>query len=225
MLVSGVVTIAAGIAVAGGFTFEGPALPEPPPMQARVECQPEGTVVRTDSVLASRDGVHIVVENASRARLLEIRSATDEPLGEIPILTDAVTQTTFQIPPGPITVTCTAGRDTDHDRSAGVLTVLDPHDRWITLELVCPDEDLETVEFVVEEIPLEPAPATARRAVPGLRGSDELEKPGYPGSLWQGDLVVVVREGETVGRITRAQDRGSWHVLVSACPGTGLAEG
>ena len=225
MLVSGVVTIAAGIAVAGGFTFERAAPPPPPATQARVECQPEGTVVRTESVLVARDGVHVLVDNASRARLLEIRSATDEPLGEIPISTDAVTETTFQIPPGPVTVTCASGRDTDRERTAAVLMILDPHDRWITPDLVCPDEGLETAEFTVEQIPLEAASVTARRAVPGLRGSDEVKKPGYPGSLWQGDMEVVIREGETIGRITRAQDRGTWHVLVAACPGTGLADG
>ena len=219
VVVVGVVTIAAGITIAGGFSGE-PDTPEAsPPSVARIVCQAGGAVLRSPNVVAERDGVHLAVTNASGADLLEIRSATDEPLAETPLDLDAATNAVFQIPPGPVTVTCGAG-----DGGAGVLQVLDPRNRWISPTLACGEDEVERAELSTEEIPGEPAVGTARRAVPGLRGIDELEKPGYPASLWHGDLLVVIREGEVVGRITRAQDRGLWSVVVTACPGSGLTD-
>jgi hypothetical protein len=219
VVVVGVVTIAAGITIAGGFPSEPAPDVAPPPSVARVVCETGGAVLRAPTVVAARDGVHLAVTNASGADLLEIRSATDEPLAETPLDLDALTNAVFQIPPGPVTVTCGAG-----DAGASVLQILDPRERWVSPTLACGEEEVERVELTTEEIPGEPAVGTARRAVPGLRGSDELEKPGYPGSLWHGDLLVVIREGEVVGRITRAQNRGEWSVVVTACPGSGLTD-
>jgi hypothetical protein len=225
VLVAGIVTIAAGIAAAGGLSLEpGPAAPVFPEA-ARIVCQPEGTVVRTETVLARRDGVHVVVENASRAQLLEIRSDTDAPLGEVPIAAEGTTEATFTIPPGAVTVTCESGRQDGRDRTAAVLAIVDPRDRFVPTTLACGDAELEMREFVAEEIAGEDPNVTAHRTVPGLRPGDRLEKPGYPATQWHGDLLVVVREGENVGRITRAQDRGLWSVVVAACPGTGLTDG
>jgi hypothetical protein len=217
-----VVVIAAGIAAAGGFT----SAPEAPPPRAvdvaHVVCQPLGTVVRTPRVNAERDGVHLAVTNLSKAELLEIRSASDDLLAEAPIEPDGVTENVFTIPPGDVTVTCLSGRLEGRDRSAAVLDVLDTAP-WISPTLACGD-DVDLVELTAEEIPDEPAAATAGRTVPGLRSSDTLAKPGYPNSRWHGDLLVVLREGETVGRITRAEDRGAWSVVVTACRDSGLTD-
>jgi hypothetical protein len=57
-----------------------------------------------------------------------------------------------------------------------------------------------------------------------LRPSDDLRRPGYPETRWHGDLLTVVREGETIARITRAEDRGGWSVVITACRDTGLLD-
>jgi hypothetical protein len=56
----------------------------------------------------------------------------------------------------------------------------------------------------------------------GLAQTDEIAKPGYPGTRWHGDLVVVIRDGATIGRFTRAQEQGMWSIAVTACAGSQL---
>lgn len=219
----GVVAIALGLAAAGGFGSDGDRT-DAAARRAEISCEPGGTRVRTDRVLSMRDGVHLVVENGAAATQLEIRSSNDALLGEVPLSIDAPTEAVFALPPGPSSVTCaTDGLDPD-DAHVGVLTVLDPKDRWVSPDLACADEDVERTELVTALIPTERPASTARRAVPALRGSDDLQPPGYPGSGWQGDLLIVRREGETVARIARADDNGEWHVFVEACAGSGFTD-
>jgi hypothetical protein len=218
----GVIAIAAGLAAAGGVGSDGAPLASSVARRAEVVCGPTGTIVRTDRVLPLRDGVHVTVENPASAERLEIRSASDTLLAELPVTDDRPTEATFALPPGPMTVTCSSdGAVSD----AGVLTVLDPQERWISPELTCDGETPERAELVATISLTERAQSTARRAVPNLRGSDELETPGYPGSRWHGDLLIVVRDGRTIGRITRAQEGGAWHVFLEWCPSSGLGEG
>jgi hypothetical protein len=188
-----------------------------------VVCEPDAARVHTERVSALRDGVHVVVENDSRATSLEIRSPSDVLLDEVPLSSDAPTQATFALRPGPASVTCVSD-DEDRAADAGVLTVVDPGDRWVSPDLPCDLATVERAEYVTDLVRDERPVATARRAVPGLRGSDELESPGYPASTWHGDLLVVMREGEAIARIARADDNDAWHVFVEACPGSGLVE-
>lgn len=223
-MVVGVVIVAGGIGMTGGFGSTSEDLAGPAPDVARVACQPLATVVRTPVVLAGRDGVRFAIDNASRAQFLDVRSETDAQLAEAPIVPGEVTEAVLTIPPGTLSVTCSAGVGMGTDRSAGTITVVDLQDRWISPELACNERNVETASFEAGQRSDETAEDTARRAVPGLLGSDLLVKPGYPGTLWHGDLLTVVREGEAVGEVTRAQDRGTWNVVVTSCPGTALSD-
>jgi hypothetical protein len=219
----GVIVVAAGLAIAGGL---GSQEPEPTPAVARradIVCAADGTFVRTERVLPLRDGVHVRVENVSSAELLEIRSPTDEVLAEIPVAFEGPSEATLPLPPGTATVTCTSEVDPD-DAPSAVLTVVDAEDRWTSPELSCGDATQRST-FIVPLSETERARSTARRAVPGLRPGDTLVSPGYPSSLWHGDLLIVVRDGIAIARITRAQDAGTWNVFVDACPGTDLGSG
>ena len=219
----GVVTAALGLAAAGGFGSDVPSSATAVVRQARIVCEPEAARVPSEPVSALRDGVHLVVENASGATMLEIRSPTDALLAELPLSSDTPTEAIFPLPPGPVSVTCvTAGEAGATD--IGVITVVDPGGRWVSPDLPCGPDDVERSTYETELVIEERASSTARRAVPGLHGSDLLESPGYPASTWHGDLLVVVRDGETIARIARADDKGMWNVFVDACPGAGLGE-
>jgi len=219
----GVIAIALGLAVSGGFGSDAAPDDDRPARQAQIVCEPGAARVRTERVSALRDGVHLVVENASGAEKLEIRSPADVLLDELPLSIDAPTEATFPLPPGPASVTCVAADD-DGSGGVGVVTVVDPGGRWISPALACDLATAERHEFTTPLDPDERATETARAAVPGLRGSDELESPGYPASTWHGDLLVVVRDGQPLARISRAEDGDDWHVFVEACPGSGLTE-
>jgi len=223
VVLAGVVAIALGLAVAGGFGSDAPPPAAAVARLAQVVCEPDAARVHTGRVSALRDGVHVVVENDSRATSLEIRSPSDVLLDEVPLSSDAPTQATFPLPPGPASVTCVS-EDDEHAADASVLTVVDPGGRWVSPDLPCDLATVERAEYVIDLVRDERPVATARRAVPGLRGSDELESPGYPASTWHGDLLVVLREGQAIARIARADDNGGWHVFVEACPGSGLLE-
>jgi hypothetical protein len=221
LVVLGVVTIAAGVTATGGLSIDRDDAPAPTPSVARLTCGPEGTAAADARVLASRDGVHVRVTNLSRDGLVEVRSATDELLAESPIQLEGVTDAVLTVPPGPVTVTCLAGREDDRARASAVLEIVAREERWLAPDPTC--APLERTESSTREIAGEGAIETARRAIDGLLPGDELRTPGYPDSTWHGDLLVVVRDGRTIGRITRAQNRGAWSVVVAACPGTGLA--
>ena len=219
----GVVAIALGLAAAGGFGRDLPPPATEIARQARVVCTPDAARVETERVAALRDGVHVVVENDAGAAVLEIRSPADELLDDLPLSSDTPTEGILPLPPGPVSVTCVAD-DEDGSGGVGVLTVVDLGDRWIPPDLACDPGTVERHEYVTALIPEERPTETARRAVPGLRGDDVLESPGYPASAWHGDLLVVVREGQAIARIARADDNAAWHVFIEACPGAGLTD-
>jgi hypothetical protein len=223
IVLCGVVAIAAGITAAGGFgSTSEPGTTASTVAVAQVVCGPLGARVETPRVRARLDGVHVDVMNPSRVDLLQVRSSTDALLAEVPLDRDGVTENVFTIPPGAVTVTCVSGRLAGRDRSADVLEIL-PTARWISPDLAC-GEDVDRVEIRTRTTEDEPPSVTASRNVPGLRSTDVLLKPGYADTRWHGDLLVVRRGGETIARITRAQDRGGWSIIVTACPGTGLAD-
>lgn len=219
----GVVAIALGLGAAGGVSSDVP-MADQVARRAEISCEPGAVRVATDRVLSMRDGVHVVVDNEAGAAGLEIRSSSDALLGEVPLVVSVPTEAVLALPPGASSVTCVMDGTVPNEAHVGVLTVVDPKGRWVSPDLPCADEDVERAEFATSLIPTERAAATARRAVPSLLGSDVLASPGYPGTEWQGDLLVVRREGVTIARIARADDNGGWDVFVETCPGTGLID-
>ena len=102
------------------------------------------------------------------------------------------------------------------------LQVRDPAGLWVPEALDCAEAESGVFETGYLEETFE---ATARRALLGLREADRLVKPGYPDTLWHGELHAVVRDGRTVGRVVRVLNHGTWNLTVDACPGTGLTAG
>jgi hypothetical protein len=220
---AGAALIAVGVAMAGGFATHRERESLPTPGVARVVCEPDRVRLGDDTVLAQPDGVRFEIENVSRAQLLQLTlvGLDGAPIEE-PIPSNRVTNTTFTIPPGPVTVACLSGRDDGRVREPALLTVLDTHDLWVSPDLSC--EEIEGTSFAAPlDVPDESAVDTARRTVPGLTQTDVLAKPGYPRTRWHGDLLVVIREGETIGRVTRAEHEGGWLIDVDACTDAALA--
>lgn len=220
-----VVISAAGVGVVAAFALResGSSLAarRVAPDVARVVCDTGAVRLAAVAVQASENGVRFVVENPSRAQLLQIRDPRrDSPLAELPLLAGAPSEATFAIGPGRVQVACLPDRASGGP--AAVLSILDPDDRWISPALSC--SETSSIRFQAPfAAGAEDAAQTARRTVPGIEPSDEVAKPGYPGSLWHGDLVVVIRDDRTVGRVTRAHDQGTWSVAVTACASSPLA--
>jgi hypothetical protein len=216
----GVLAVALGLAAAGGFSGDAPPPADEIGRLAQIVCEPGAARVHTERVVALRDGVHVVVENDSGAATLEFRSPSDVLLDEVPLSSDTPTRATFPLPPGPASVTCVS--DDDGSGAIGVMTVVDPGDRWVSPDLPCAPESVEREEYRTDLVPDERASVTARRAITALLRTDVLESPGYPASSWHGDLLIVQRDGQTIARIARADNDNLWDVFVEACPGSGL---
>lgn len=226
MLFAGVVSLAAavGLAVAFGLRESGisPDVLRAAPEVARVVCEGDGARLAAPVVRAGEDGVRFVVENPSSAQLLQVRrDGRGSATAELVLANGAPSEATFAIGPGAVLVACLPDR-----ASAGTpgskLTIVDPADAWVSPELAC--SRTETRRFPApltddDEGPVE----TTRRTLPGVAQADEIAKPGYPGTRWHGDLVVVIRDGATIGRVTRAHDQGMWSITVTACAGSELA--
>lgn len=221
----GVVLIAAGISLASDLSEPDDSPVARVPDIVHVRCEADAVRLGASTVQPQQDGVRFVVDNESKAQLFDVvLVGIDTVAAETPINPGEVTEATFAIPPGPVSLACLSGREDGRERTPAELIVLDPRGLWVSPDLGC--DTSETTEVSVQyagarETDEDPA-TTARRAVPGLLGTDDIVKPGYPQTRWHGDLVVVVREGETIGRITRAQDESTWRVVVEACAGSAL---
>ena len=191
------------------------------PDVARVTCDPDGAVVDVPAVRAGDAGVRFVVQNPSRAQFLRVRP--DRELGrpvELLLTGGAPSEAILPVAPGTVHVSCL------RDRSSGPapvaeLAVVDPQGLWISPELAC--SEVEEREF---QTPFaggeESALRTVRRTIRDLASGLEIAKPGYPQTRWHGDLLVLIREGRTIGRVTRAQDQGMWTVTLSTCTDSGI---
>jgi hypothetical protein len=216
---------AAGLVAALSFREGGPAVAASrvAPDVALVRCQPDGADVDAPVVRAGEGGVRFVVLNESQAQFLRVRpqrelgAPVDLLLGpsepNVAVLT---------VPPGSVRVSCLRDR-ASRPAPASELAIVDPQELWISPKLACP-------KVVVREFQSrfagadESAVETVRRTMRDLVSEDEVAKPGYPLTRWHGDLVVVIRDGRTIGRVTRAQDQGGWTVAVTACTGVGILE-
>jgi hypothetical protein len=193
------------------------------PDVARVACESDGAVVDAPAVRVGDAGVHFVVQNAAQAQFLRVRP--DRELGrpiELLLTAGSPSEATLPVAPGNVRVSCLL------DRSSGPapvseLSIVDPEGLWISPELACSnvlEREFQSRFAGVEEDAVE----TARRTIRDLLSGLEIEKPGYPQTRWHGDLLVLIREGRTIGRVTRAQDQGMWTVTLSACPGSGIVD-
>ena len=217
-----IVAVAVAVAAASyglrdGDPLEAASIPD----VARITCEPDAVQMDASSVRARADGVHVAVANLSRALYLDFTSADGESTERLPLTPGLLEQATFALPPGRVRVACVAGRETGRPRRPATLLVLDPSGLWVSPRLAC--DDTVTIDYEID-LAEEEAEATFRRSLPGLIATDELVKPGYPRTRWHGDLLLVVREGESVARVTRAESEGRWDVAVDACPGAGLTD-
>lgn len=222
LVTGGIVLIAVGVGLGADLGAREAPSADGVPDRVDVRCEPDSVILGGPAVEPGPEGVRVVVDNASKARLLQVGLVgLDEPAFSTSIAQGEITEVSFAIPPGPVSVLCTSAFGAAFHRSAAELIVLDPDGLWTSPDPACPD--LETVQLAASfaegaETPVQ----TARRVVSGLEPSDEVVKPGYPETPWHGDLVVVIRDGVTIGRVTRAQNEGEWNIVVDACPEAAL---
>jgi hypothetical protein len=227
----GVVRAAAvGLTVAGAFVAAvslregGPAIAasRAAPEVARVICEPDGAVVDAAAVRAGDAGVRFAVQNASHAQFLRVRPRRE--LGS-PVdlqLAEGASEAVLVVAPGSVRVSCLRDRASG-PAPASELAIVDPQGLWTSPELACSkvvEREFQSRFAGTEEEPVE----TVRRTIGDLVGEAEIAKPGYPQTRWHGDLVVLIRDGRTIGRVTRAQDQGMWTVALSACTGSGIVD-
>jgi hypothetical protein len=224
VLMVAIVGVAVAIAAASyGLRDGDPRVTATVPDVARITCEPDAVRLDATSVRARVDGVHVAVANLSRALYLDFTSADGESTERLPLTPGLLERATFALPPGRVSVECVAGREMGRPRRPAALLVVDPLRLWVSPSLAC--EETVTMDYEVDlAVAGEDAAATFRRSMPGLLSTDELLKPGYPRTAWHGDLLIVVRESETVARATRAESEGRWDVSVDACPGVGLTD-
>jgi hypothetical protein len=223
--------VAAGLLVAGAlvaalsFREGGPAIAASrlAPDVARVRCEQDRAVIDAAVVRPSDGGVRFVVQNEADAQFLRVRphrdlgSPVDLSLGD-----GDTSEAVLAVPPGSVRVSCLRDRASG-PAPASVLAVVDPLELWISPELACSkvvEREFQSRFAGTDEDPVE----TVRRTIRDLVSEDEIAKPGYPRTRWHGDLVVVIRDGRTIGRVTRAQHQGGWAVALTACTGAGIVE-
>lgn len=192
------------------------------PRVGRVVCAKEGVRVATPTVVAGADGLHLQVVNVGPDRRYEISSRAVRvaaPFGGV-LPADGVVDLRLAIAPGDVAFECL--RSGTGERLSAVFELQDPGGLWIPDALACLDPDSGVFET---DYAVEPFEATARRALLALDDDDVLVKPGYPDTRWHGELHVVIRDEETIGRVVRVLNHGTWNLTVDACPGTGLTLG
>jgi hypothetical protein len=201
------------------------ALPaESPPYQAAISCTAVGPHVADPFVRPQPDGVHLAFENPAGAQQYDVhpvRWSSGSSIGGP--LAHGVTRTTISAPPGDLLVSCIGDHGFTWGRPAH-LRVVDPSGLWVPTQPSCSD----VRSFDVEDgaPPDQPAPSLiARSVLDGLRGSDVLLKPGYPQTLWTGNLVMVTRGGRPIAAITQYANQGVWIVHVEVCRGEHLLTG
>jgi hypothetical protein len=219
-LALGAVLVGAVVAVAARGALHSAGTPD----RARISCTAIGPRVADPMVRPQPDGVHLVFENPAGAQQYDVHplrwssgASTGGPLGQ------GETPTTISAPPGELLVSCLGDHGFVWGRAAR-LTVVDPSHLWVPTEPSCSD----VRSFDVEDgtPPDQPAPSLiARSVLTGLRDSDLVMKPGYPQTLWTGNLVMVIRGGEPIAAVTQYANQGTWIVHVEVCQGAHLLTG
>jgi hypothetical protein len=189
------------------------------PDVARVSCLPDGARLDAAAVRPGQDGVRFLVRNDASPHRLRIRPAAGGSATELLLGGGFGPEATVALAPGAVRVACVrAGAPAE---PTAPLVVVDPLELWVSPEPECDDERQADLSVPFRGVDEDPAD-TLRRSLLGLGDADAIAKPGYPGTEWHGDMVVVLRDGHTIGRVTRAQDHGTWTLAVRACAGSGL---
>lgn len=219
-LALGAVLVGAVVAVAARAALRDGGIPE----RAVISCTAVGPHVADPVVRPEPDGVHLTFVNPAGAQQYDVhpvRWSSGTSIGGP--LADGETRTSISAPPGELLVSCLGDHGFTWGRPAR-LTVTDPAHLWVPSEPSCSD----VRGFDVEDgtPPDQPAPSLiARSVLDGVRGSDELVKPGYPQTLWTGNLVMVIRGGRPIAAITQYANQGVWIVHVEVCRGEHLLTG
>jgi hypothetical protein len=219
-LALGAVVVAAVAAVGARGAFRSKGAPD----QAVISCTAIGPQVSDPIVRPQPDGVHIAFENPAGAEQYDVHPARWSSGSSVAgTLGGDVTRATLAAPPGELLVSCLG----DHGFTWGGparVTVVDPTGLWVPPQPSC--SEVRNYDLRAGEPPAQPAPALiARSVLGGLRASDVLMKPGYPQTLWTGNLVMVIRSGRTIAAITQYANQGVWLVHVKVCRGEHLLTG
>jgi hypothetical protein len=214
LVVAGVVVIVVGaalgtVALGGGSSTA----------SAQVTCSRQGVRVLTPRVLAQEDGLHLRVVNVGDARRYEVGSEGSTPVAGV-LSEDGIVDLRLALAPGEVRFACR--RAGTGEWLVGRFELQARDGSWTSDALACADPDSGVFETRYLDEPFED---TARRALPGLWPLDRLLVPGYPETAWHGELHVVLRDDQVVGRVVRVVDHGAWNLSVDACPGSGLTQG
>lgn len=194
---------------------------------ARVVCDEDAVSIEDPVVRARRDGVHFAVANPGRMWGLSLhheswgRAAEEIYLSEPPKVTDPVSA----IGPGDITVACLPTRTSaywDPEALTAVLTVVDPDGYYVPWDLACGSGEQFRMTIPAGR---EEDPASALRRVPGVVPTDEVKRPKYPDSPRYSPMeFILFRNGQAVARVMGPYYDEAWHVLINACPGSGISK-
>lgn len=202
------------------------------PAVADVVCTDEGVEVLTPEVAAQPDGVHLRIDNRTSGGPKEFYVRGDDASSnQAGNIRPGINTVNHHVGPGPLHVGCFDRLDAPYGdlEDFGTVTVVDPAGLWTPAELVCGAEAKRRNVYTDAAEPAERRydppdyDAVARAWVDGLLPGDELERPGYPGTLWKAEPRSVVRDGERIASLTFITTRADkWRILVGACPGSGI---
>ncbi len=189
------------------------------PTAVTVTCGAGAPLLNTNRVRASADGVRFVVSGGAGWQF----TVQDVNGNDGTLLGSDLTGLTLRIPPGDVTVECTApGPSTP---SATPLRVEDPDGWYRSVSLDPVSGSCTTADALHGEGARGPAKDPvefARSIVRDLQPGDTVERGGYPADT---GLVRVVRSGHVIGVITfEADGQGGW-LLSGASLCGGLSAG
>jgi hypothetical protein len=194
---------------------------------ARVVCGPHGARATSSTVRARPDGVHVRIVRRSRVGFFSLSSRTSSRVGRLE--GSGATEVVAAAPPGALSVGChVSNPPRGGDRAR--IEVVDPHGLWRPASLDCAASNGGS--FVVGRVddvaPPSASPAfvswtqLVRAAVPGLRLTDLVIRPGYPETEFHSEPRTVYRDGRAVADLSIASEHGRWWVHVRACPASGI---
>jgi hypothetical protein len=201
-----------------GSSTEPPVIADPAAV-AHVVCRADSVAVDTPVVRARMDGVYVTIENAGDVWGFEFRSVSDphSTWNSGPI--DAGTTRVIDAAgPGEVLVACLRTPD-DRDAPTAELEIVDPDGLFVPWDPACGFGEQFRMTLAADQ---DEDAATVFRRVPGVEPSDHLRTPKYPGSPQYGPTVMVFREGVAVARFMAQQIGTEWHLLINACPGSGI---
>lgn len=208
-----------------------PTGPSGPPDRAAVVCAEGGTEPQTPVARPRPDGVHVVVDNAAGEGVFSIRDAEEagrrhaETLGRT-----GTTEILTTFPPGSLLVGCFSSEeeipaDADTTEYARI-EIVDPMRLWTSDQLDCLERERSVHRGGTVEVDPPPSyEAIVREVVPGVLDSDELSRPGYPGTRWLLERWIVIRDLRAVADLSVRPGRHRFIVAAEACPGTEIGGG